>query len=62
MADREVSEVNYSSTTENRVIYIIGVSQNETEMKQVLSLASSIAGVKIVNLVIDKNSPKGKSF
>ena len=63
LTDRDISEVNYSSTTENRVLYIIGVSQNEEELEKVLSHGSSIAGVKkIVNLVIDKNSPKRKKY
>ncbi|MBF96096.1 MAG: hypothetical protein CFH34_01468 [Alphaproteobacteria bacterium MarineAlpha9_Bin4] len=63
LTDKEISEVNYSSTTENRIIYIIGVSQNEKELEKVLYHASNIAGVKkIVNLVVDKNSPKRKKF
>ena len=32
LADKDISEVNYSSTTENRIIYIIGVSQNQEEL------------------------------
>ena len=63
LTDRDISEVNYSSTTENRVLYVIGVSQNEEELEKVLSHGSSIAGVKkIVNLVIDKNSPERKKY
>ena len=63
LTDKDISEVNYSSTTENRVLYVIGVSQNEEELEKVLSHGSSIAGVKkIVNLVIDKNSPKRKKY
>ena len=61
LADKGISEVNYSSTTENRIIYIIGVSQNQEELDKVLSHASNIAGVKkIINLVVDKNSPSRK--
>ncbi len=61
LADKGVSEVNYSSTTENRIIYIIGVSQNQEELDKVLSHASNIAGVKkIINLVVDKNAPSRK--
>tara|TARA_S200000501_G_C20830384_1_gene746944 strand:- start:366 stop:896 length:531 start_codon:yes stop_codon:yes gene_type:complete len=62
LMDKQVSEVNYSSTTENRIIYIIGVSQDGTELNKVIQHASNIAGVKkIVNLVIDKNDPKRKN-
>ena len=61
LTDKDISEVNYSSTTENRILYIIGVSQNENELKKVLDHASNVAGVKkIVNLVVDKNSPERK--
>ena len=62
LTDKDISEVNYSSTTENRVLYIIGVSQNKEELDKALSHASNIAGVKkIINLVVDKNSPSRKS-
>ncbi len=61
LTDKNISEVNYTSTTENRVLYIIGVSQNQEELDIVLSHASNIAGVKkVINLVVDKNSPKRK--
>ena len=63
LTDKNVSEVNYTSTTENRVLYIIGVSQNKEELEKVLAHAKNVAGVKkIVNLVLDKNSPKRKKY
>ena len=62
LTDKNISEVNYSSTTENRILYIIGVSQNQEELDMVLSHASNVAGVKkIINLVIDKNLPDRKT-
>ncbi len=62
LTDKNISEVNYSCTTENRILYIIGVSQNQEELDKVLSHASNVAGVKkIINLVIDKNSPDRKT-
>ena len=62
LTDKNISEVNYSSTTENRILYIIGVSQNQEELDIVLSHASNVAGIrKIINLVIDKNSPDRKT-
>ena len=61
LTDQEVSEVNFSSTTENRVLYIVGIAQDEREMIKILDHASNIAGVKkIVNLIIKKNDPKRK--
>ena len=61
LTDQEVSEVNFSSTTENRILYIVGIAQDEKEMIKILDHASNIAGVKkIVNLIIKKNDPKRK--
>jgi osmotically-inducible protein OsmY len=61
LTDQEVSEVNFSSTTENRILYIVGIAQDEKEMIKILDHASSIAGVKkIINLIIKKNDPKRK--
>ncbi len=62
LTDKNISEVNYTSTTENRILYIIGISQNQEELDMVLSHASDVAGVKkIINLVIDKNLPDRKT-
>lgn len=61
LTDQEVSEVNFSSTTENRVLYIVGIAQDKKEMTKILDHASNIAGVKkIINLIIEKNDPKRK--
>ena len=61
LTDQEVSEVNFSSTTENRILYIVGIAQDEKEMIKILDHASNIAGVKkIINLIIKKNDPARK--
>ena len=52
LTDKEVSEVNFSVTTENRILYLVGIAQNNKELNKVLEHASNIAGVKkIVNLI-----------
>ena len=52
LTDKEVSEVNFSVTTENRILYLVGIAQNKKEMNKVIEHASNIAGVKkIVNLI-----------
>ena len=52
LTDKEVSEVNFSVTTENRILYLVGVAQNNKELNKVIEHASNIAGVKkIVNLI-----------
>ncbi len=56
LADKDVSEVNFSITTENRVLYLVGIAQNDKELNKVIEHASNIAGVKkIVNLINLKN-------
>ena len=62
LTDKDISEVNYSSTTENRILYIIGVSQNQEELDKVLYHAGNVAGVKkIINLVKIKTLQVEKS-
>ena len=52
LTDKEVSEVNFSVTTENRILYLVGIAQNNKELNKVIGHASNIAGVKkIVNLI-----------
>jgi osmotically-inducible protein OsmY len=52
LTDKKVSEVNFSVTTENRILYLVGVAQNNEELNKVIEHASNIAGVKkIVNLI-----------
>ena len=56
LTDKKVSEVNFSVTTENRILYLVGVAQNNKELNKVIEHASNIAGVKkIVNLIKLKN-------
>jgi len=59
LTDKNVSEVNFTSTTENRVLFIIGIAQNKTEIDIILEHASDIAGVKkIINLIVEKDDPR----
>ena len=56
LTDKEISEVNFSVTTENRILYIVGVAQNDQELNKVIEHASNIAGVKkIINLIYLKD-------
>ena len=34
LTDKEVSEVNFSVTTENRVLYLVGIAQNNKELNK----------------------------
>ncbi|MAJ24769.1 MAG: hypothetical protein CMP36_04595 [Rickettsiales bacterium] len=56
LTDKDISEINYSATTENRVLYLVGIAKDNIELKKVIEHASNIAGVKkIVNLIRLKN-------
>ena len=57
LTDKDISEVNFISTTENRVLYVIGIATSKVEEK-VINHASEVAGVKkIINLIkIKENS------
>ena len=62
LTDKDVSEINFSSTTENRILYIVGIAQDKKEIDKVLDHASNIAGVKkIINLIKEKNDPERKT-
>ncbi len=55
----EVSTVNYKTTTVRGVVYLIGVAQDDSEMKRALRKISKIRGVKkIVNYVILANDAR----
>ena len=56
LTDKEISEINFSVTTENKILYIVGIAKNNKELDKVIEHASNIAGViKIVNLIRLKN-------
>ncbi len=56
---REIATVNYKVTTVRGVVYIIGVAQDDAEMKRALGKIAKIRGVKkIVNYVILANDAR----
>ena len=61
LTDKDISEVNFISTTENRVLYVIGIATSEVEEK-VINHASEVAGVKkIINLIKIKENTDSKN-
>ena len=48
LTDEQISEVNYTATTENAVLYVIGIAQNKEELNKVLKNAQNVPGVKKV--------------
>ena len=61
LTDKDISEVNFISTTENRVLYVIGIATSNEEEK-VINHASEVAGVKkIINLIKIKENTDSKN-
>jgi len=55
--DSSIWHVNYSIDTVNRIVYLMGIAQDEAELERVILQARDIAGVrKIVSHVVMKNS------
>ena len=61
LADRKISSANYHVITSNQVVYLIGLAQNDLELKQVFKRVAKTYGVKkVVNHVILKNDKRYK--
>ena len=59
LTDAEISEVNFTNTTENRNLFIMGIARDQSELEKVLKHAAEIAGVKkVINLIVLKDDPK----
>tara|TARA_B100001027_G_scaffold212821_1_gene182627 strand:+ start:581 stop:1183 length:603 start_codon:yes stop_codon:yes gene_type:complete len=59
LTDSEISEVNFTNTTENRNLFIMGIARDQNELEKVLKHAAEIAGVKkVINLIVLKDDPK----
>ncbi len=58
LADKQVRSINYNIDTVAGVVYIIGIAQDEAEMRQAMEVARHVKGVKkVVNHVRLKDSP-----
>ena len=61
LADRKIFSANYHVITSNQVVYLIGLAQNDLELKQVFKRVAKTYGVKkVVNHVILKNDKRYK--
>jgi osmotically-inducible protein OsmY len=59
LRDLGIIDINYSITTVNGVIYLLGIAQNQAELDKVVGHASNIGGVKkVVSHVLLKDDPK----
>jgi osmotically-inducible protein OsmY len=58
LVEKNVRSINYNTDTINGVVYLIGIAQNEWEMKQAALVASKVKGVKrVVSYVRVKQNP-----
>ena len=58
LVEKNVRSINYNVDTINGVVYLIGVAQNQWEMKQAALVASKVKGVKrVVSYVKVKQNP-----
>lgn len=59
LLEKDLSSINYIVDVNNGVAYLLGIAQNEDELKRSLQIARSTKGVrKVVNHVILKNDPR----
>jgi osmotically-inducible protein OsmY len=63
MFDKEVEAINYSIGTVDRVIYLLGIAQDEKELNRVIRTARDIKYVeKIISHVLLKGDPRRKAM
>ncbi len=61
LVDRKIFSANYHVITSNQVVYLIGLAQNDLELKEVFKRVAKTYGVKkVVNHVILKNDKRYK--
>lgn len=48
LGKKNIKSVNYSVNTTDRVVYLMGIAQNKTELTSVISIARKVKGVKQV--------------
>lgn len=59
LADGLVHDVNYTIDTQNKVVYILGIAQDRTELDRVLAHARAVPEAKrVVNYAVLKNDPR----
>ncbi len=61
LSDVDVSAINYSIESSDRVLYIMGIARSETELDRVINHARNVSGVRdVVNYVrIRAQTPPG---
>lgn len=59
LQDVSIRQINYSVDTVNRIVYLMGIAQDQSELDRVYLQARDISGVrKIISHVVMKDDPK----
>jgi osmotically-inducible protein OsmY len=58
LTDGTIRDSNYTIDTQNNVVYVMGIAQDEIELQRVLNHAASVRGVRqVVNYAVLKDDP-----
>jgi len=61
LLEKDLRSVNFSTITVNQVAYMMGIAQDEQELKRATTVASTTVGVKrVVSYIQLKNDPRRK--
>jgi len=59
IGDSDISDINFSHSVSEQVIFLIGIAQNDEELNKVINHARTVKGVKkVINHIILKSSKK----
>ena len=59
LADSSIRDVNYTIDTQNRVVFILGIAQNRSELDKVIAHARAVNNVeRVVNYAVLKDDPR----
>ena len=62
LVDREIHSINYSIETVNRIVYVIGIGQNEVEIARVIDHARDIPYVRrVISYALGKDDPRRRA-
>lgn len=59
LGDAAIHDANYTIDTQNKVVYVHGIAQNQEELDRVVGHARAVAGVRrVVNYALLKDDPR----
>lgn len=59
LGDMAIKDANYTIDTQNKVVFILGIAQNQSELDRVIDHARAVGGVRrVVNYALLKDDPR----